>query len=409
MVDWCSMMAGRSKPPRSGSRSMPRRSASGATGSSPRARRACWIGPVAPHRPRTGPLAVRRRGDPAAPQASVGSRPHRATNRPGRLDGPSDPAMPGWVGSTGRPGHQPRAGRRYQRDRPGELIHVDVKKIAGIPTGAAGGSTDEATTRHRRMRRRLPVHPHRLDDRTRIAYSEILDDEQAGTAVAFWLRAARWFAYHGITCERVLTDNGSCYRSRPGTRPVDTGTPSRRPAPTGPRPTARSSVSTGSCSRNGPTSAPGPPKPNAQPPTTTSSTSTITTDPTAHSAGHTIATLTPSPGTTSPRSTASPRRRRPRGATARPSAGGRRSTSPAWSSGSAAAHARDVLALRADHRAHAVALARPTATAAWSALDHPALAIVDGHDVGDRRRRRGAPPPSAASHQVIPTSCSPSP
>lgn len=52
-----------------------------------------------------------------------------------------------------------------------------------------------------------------LDDRTRLVYSEILDDEQAVTAAAFWKRAATWFVSKGTTCERVITDNGSCYRS----------------------------------------------------------------------------------------------------------------------------------------------------------------------------------------------------
>jgi transposase InsO family protein len=52
-----------------------------------------------------------------------------------------------------------------------------------------------------------------LDDRTRLVYSEIHTDEKAVTAVAFWGRAVAWFATHGITCERVISDNGSCYKS----------------------------------------------------------------------------------------------------------------------------------------------------------------------------------------------------
>ena len=157
--------------------------------------------------------------------------------------------------------------RRYQRDRPGELVHVDVKKIAGIP--------DRRRLAHPRPRPTRPpvkrssagyryIHT-ALDDRTRLAYSEILDDEQAVTAAAFWHRAHAWFAAHGITIERVLTDNGSCYRSRlwlAALRRRPASTP-KRPAPTGPRPTARSSASTASCSRNGPTSDPGAPTTNA--------------------------------------------------------------------------------------------------------------------------------------------------
>jgi len=105
--------------------------------------------------------------------------------------------------------------RRYQRDRPGELIHVDVKKVASIPDGGGwrtrGRGYDGEHAVARRGGYRF-LHT-ALDDRTRIVYSEILDNEQAITAVAFWHRAVAWFASIGITCERVITDNGSCYKS----------------------------------------------------------------------------------------------------------------------------------------------------------------------------------------------------
>ncbi len=103
--------------------------------------------------------------------------------------------------------------RRYQRDRPGELIHVDVKKIAGIPDGGGwkvrgkgfpGAKTSRVGYRY--------IHT-AIDDRTRLAYSEIHTDETAVTAAGFWKRASAWFATRGIVCERVITDNGSCYRS----------------------------------------------------------------------------------------------------------------------------------------------------------------------------------------------------
>ena len=104
--------------------------------------------------------------------------------------------------------------RRYVRDRPGELIHVDVKKIAGIPDG--GGwrlhGRGNAPARKRASVGYRFIHS-ALDDRTRIVYSEIHDNEQASTAAGFWKRAAAWFNTIGIDCERVLTDNGSCYRS----------------------------------------------------------------------------------------------------------------------------------------------------------------------------------------------------
>jgi transposase InsO family protein len=104
---------------------------------------------------------------------------------------------------------------RYQRDRPGELIHVDIKKIAAIPDGGGWrvhGRGNDATHGHSGAGYRY-IHT-AIDDRTRIAYSEILNNEQAITAAAFWQRATAWFAAIGINCERVITDNGSCYRSR---------------------------------------------------------------------------------------------------------------------------------------------------------------------------------------------------
>jgi transposase InsO family protein len=104
--------------------------------------------------------------------------------------------------------------RRYQRERPGELIHVDVKKLAAIPAGGGWwmhGRGNDAHHGHSRAGYRY-LHS-AVDDCSRIVYSEILDDEQAVTAAAFWHRAERWFTSIGIRCERVLTDNGACYRS----------------------------------------------------------------------------------------------------------------------------------------------------------------------------------------------------
>jgi len=105
--------------------------------------------------------------------------------------------------------------QRYQRERPGELIHVDVKKIASIPTGGGWrvrGIGYEGHFLRTRGHGYRYIHT-ALDDRTRIVYSEILNDEQAATAAAFWARAAAWFATIGISCERVITDNGACYKS----------------------------------------------------------------------------------------------------------------------------------------------------------------------------------------------------
>ena len=104
---------------------------------------------------------------------------------------------------------------RYQRDLPGELIHVDIKKIAGIPDGGGwrtrGRGYAGEKSKHRRVGYRY-IHT-AIDDRSRIAYSEIHDDEQAVTAAGFWARAAAWYHEIGIHPQRVITDNGSCYRS----------------------------------------------------------------------------------------------------------------------------------------------------------------------------------------------------
>jgi transposase InsO family protein len=104
---------------------------------------------------------------------------------------------------------------RYVRDRPGELIHVDVKKIAGIPQGGGWrthGRGNDDHHGHSGVGYRY-IHT-AIDDRSRLAYSEIHHDERGATAAGFWARAAAFYASWGIICEQVLTDNGPCYRSR---------------------------------------------------------------------------------------------------------------------------------------------------------------------------------------------------
>ncbi len=107
-----------------------------------------------------------------------------------------------------------RVVHRYQRDTPGELLHVDVKKIAAIPDGGGWRSHGRNADPHHGHSGAGYRYIHTaIDDRTRIAYSEILDNEQAITAAGFWARAAAWYQEIGITPQRVITDNGSCYRS----------------------------------------------------------------------------------------------------------------------------------------------------------------------------------------------------
>jgi transposase InsO family protein len=124
------------------------------------------------------------------------------------------------MGRLGRLGLEPA--ERYERERPGELVHIDVKKLGRIERGAGkrifGGSshyTGSYTDAAGRVRRKAGwdfVHI-AIDDATRLAYAEVLADERASTAIAFLRRAAAFYRRHGISVERVMTDNGSAYRS----------------------------------------------------------------------------------------------------------------------------------------------------------------------------------------------------
>jgi transposase InsO family protein len=119
------------------------------------------------------------------------------------------------MGKLGRLGLQPAG--RYERERPGELIHIDVKKLGriGRPGHRVLGQHGRAIAGHHRQIYNLGwefVHI-AIDDCTRLAYVEVLNDEKATTAIAFLRRAKAFFDRHGIAVERVITDNGSAYRS----------------------------------------------------------------------------------------------------------------------------------------------------------------------------------------------------
>ncbi len=104
---------------------------------------------------------------------------------------------------------------RYERERPGELVHVDVKKLGRIPDGGGWRIHGREIGRpaHRRGSGYDYLHV-ALDDRSRVAYAEAHPDERAETAAAFATRAIRFFASLDVGVERVLTDNAFCYRSR---------------------------------------------------------------------------------------------------------------------------------------------------------------------------------------------------
>jgi transposase InsO family protein len=112
-----------------------------------------------------------------------------------------------------RPTRQPL--RRMVMTRPGELVHLDIKKLGRIPRGGGWRAHGRAARPHRKASPVGYAFVHTaIDACTRLAYSEVLPDEQGATAAGFWARAAVFYAERGITVERVLTDNGACYRSR---------------------------------------------------------------------------------------------------------------------------------------------------------------------------------------------------
>jgi transposase InsO family protein len=124
------------------------------------------------------------------------------------------------MGKLGRLGLAPAV--RYERERPGELIHIDVKKLGRIVGGAGKRVTGVSRNPSPRRRDRDGVdrciigwdYVHiAIDDCTRLAYAEVLSDEKGTTAVGFLRRAVAFFERHGMTVEQVLTDNGSAYIS----------------------------------------------------------------------------------------------------------------------------------------------------------------------------------------------------
>jgi transposase InsO family protein len=123
------------------------------------------------------------------------------------------------LGRLGRLGLEPA--QRYERSRPGELIHIDVKKLGRI----AGGAGHRVTGRPRSNPSRIDAEGRQrrtvgwefvhicIDDATRFAYVEVLKDERATTAVGFLRRAVKFIKRHGVTVEAVMTDNGAAYIS----------------------------------------------------------------------------------------------------------------------------------------------------------------------------------------------------
>src|SRR6476659_3163213 len=121
------------------------------------------------------------------------------------------------LGRLGRLGLEPAI--RYERARPGELVHIDVKKlgrIRGVGHRVSGSRASQTKTRRTGKLREVHgwefVHV-AVDDYSRLAYAEVLDDETAASAAGFLRRAVAFYRRYGITVERVITDNGGCYRA----------------------------------------------------------------------------------------------------------------------------------------------------------------------------------------------------
>ena len=110
--------------------------------------------------------------------------------------------------------------RRYERERPGELVHIDVKKLGRIPPGGGWKIHGRGPRTTEVIQRRLGydyLHA-AIDDHSRLAYVEIHPDERAAASAGFLRRAGAFFSSHGIGIERVMTDNAwTCTRSRPFT------------------------------------------------------------------------------------------------------------------------------------------------------------------------------------------------
>jgi hypothetical protein len=99
---------------------------------------------------------------------------------------------------------------RYQREHPGEPVHLDLKKLGRIPDGGGHKIHGRATAKRGRGIGYDSLHS-AVDDRSRVAFSQILADEQASTAARFLVEAAGFFADHWVRIQRVLTDNAKAY------------------------------------------------------------------------------------------------------------------------------------------------------------------------------------------------------
>ena len=154
------------------------------------------------------------------------------------------PALAHLDQATGLPVRKPKA-VRYEAAAPGDLVHLDIKKLGKIPDGGgwrvfgrgseqhrrSGVATDRAARAGAPASRGYVYLHHAVDDHSRLAYSEQLPDERKETAAGFWLRAKAFFAEAGISVQAVMTDNGACYRSHAFAAALGEGIKHRRTRP----------------------------------------------------------------------------------------------------------------------------------------------------------------------------------
>jgi hypothetical protein len=189
--------------------------------------------------------------------------------------------------------------RRYEHPYPGALLHIDVKKLGNIPFGGGhrflgrptGGRNSQADRSSGQLNRhRNPLIGHgfihaAVDDHSRLAYAEIHPDETRQSAAGFLVRAHAWFQARGVTVQRVLTDNGGCYRSHLwGETCRQLGITAKRTRPYRPQTNGKVERFTEPCSMAGPTGGCTKASRPAGPPSDPGCTGITITGPTPHSA-----------------------------------------------------------------------------------------------------------------------------
>src|SRR3954467_11815654 len=208
----------RRRPSRPHSASPSKPCASGWRASRPKASKACTIAPPGPI---TCPGRRRQpRSRPSKPYAASAGRastsqPRSASRRPRSAASSGASASP----ASRRSNPPPRAldpatpVRRYEREHPGELIHIDIKKLGRFDCVGHRITGDRTSQSKRRGVGWEFVHVC-IDDASRVAFSQILPDEKKESAVAFLKATVAYYASLGVTITRVMTDNGSCFRSK---------------------------------------------------------------------------------------------------------------------------------------------------------------------------------------------------